>query len=578
MSNPAAKLGRLSPRWGAAVACAAVGAVVFQFFGNSTRGYIDTPSAFWWTVKQWLDPGAEAEHGWLILGLSAWLLWRNVKAAARDGGGSPAVALDPGAQPSAFSFQLLPLVALLGGLALHLVGYAAQQTRLSLVALLIFTWGVLALGGGRRWGRSAAFPLGFMIFAIPFNVLDTAGFFLRVGVTDTAYHIARALGIDVIRNGTQLLSPDGSYSYDVAAACSGVRSLMALSALSLLLGYISFRAWWARALIGLLVFPYAFVGNVVRIFAIIIAAEWKGQEAGAVVHEWFGFLIFLIVLGLVQLTIWLLERVRAAQSSVAAPAPAAPAAEAAAPVAALDVCSPINYKRVWGAVAAVAVMATGVAWATTRIDAQQTNPRTGVKLAADGINPVALPNFIGLEWAGQNAPVTQIERDTLPEDTGFSRKNYVSLADKNQQVFLSIVLSGRDRTSIHRPEICLVGQGWTIRRATPHRFPVAAAAGARAMPATVLHIDREVTTRRGEKAILPALYAYWFVGSDRVVGTHWERILQSTVDRLRTFQNHRWAYVVVQTHALDGEAAALKRMQEVIEATLPTFQESGLKH
>lgn len=556
MSNPAAKLGRWSPRWRAAAACAVVGVVVFQFFGNSTRGYIDTTSAFWWTVNQWLDPRAEAEHGWLILGLSAWLLWRNLKGA------------ESGVQPSAFSLQLWPVAALLGGLALHLVGYAAQQTRLSLIALLLFTWGVLALGGGRRWGRAAAFPLGFMVFAIPFNVLDTAGFFLRVGVTDTAYHISRAVGIDVIRNGTQLLSPDGSYSYDVAAACSGVRSLMALAALSLLLGYLSFRAWWARALIGLLCFPYAFVGNVVRILAIIVAAEWKGQEAGAVVHEWFGFLIFLIVLGLVQLTIWLLERVRAAQSRAAEAAPTPPAGD----------CSLLDYKRAWGATAAVAIVAAGVAWATTRIDAQQTNPRTGVKLAADGLNPVALPNFIGLEWAGQNAPVTQIERDTLPEDTGFSRKNYISLSDKNQQVFLSIVLSGRDRTSIHRPEICLVGQGWTIRRAAPHHFSVSRLPGGPLrLPATVLHIDREVTTRRGEKAVLPALFAYWFVGSDRVVGTHWERILHSTIDRLRTLQNHRWAYVVVQTHALDGEAAALKRLQEVIDATLPAFQEEGLK-
>lgn len=562
-----------------------VGAVVFQFFGNSTRGYIDTPSAFWWGVSHWLDPRAESEHGWLILGISLWLLWRNLKGAERGGLRAECQQDDAsfskarsasGTQRSALS---VPLVALLGGLVLHLVGYAAQQTRLSLIALLLFTWGVLALGGGRPWGRAAAFPLGFMVFAIPFNVLDTAGFFLRVGVTDTAYHISRTVGIDVIRNGTQLLSPDGSYSYDVAAACSGVRSLMALAALSLLLGYLSFRAWWARALIGLLCFPYAFVGNVVRILAIIVAAEWKGQEAGAVVHEWFGFLIFLIVLGLVQLTIWLLERVRSARASVGETEPTVPAGQATAPVVPAMARNPLDDKRAWGTVAAVAVLAAGVAWATTRIDAQQTNPRTGVKLAADGLNPVALPNFIGLEWAGQNAPVTQIERDTLPEDTGFSRKNYVSLADRNQQVFLSIVLSGRDRTSIHRPEICLVGQGWTIRRAAPHHFSVSRLPGGPLrLPATVLHIDREVTTRRGEKAVLPALFAYWFVGSDRVVGTHWERILQSTINRLRTFQNHRWAYVVVQTHALDGEAAALKRLEEVINATLPAFQEAGLKN
>jgi hypothetical protein len=51
----------------------------------------------------------------------------------------------------------------------------------------------------------------------------------------------RPQGIDVLRSGTQLFAPDGSYQYDVAAACSGVRSLMALTALSLLVGYLNFR-------------------------------------------------------------------------------------------------------------------------------------------------------------------------------------------------------------------------------------------------------------------------------------------------------------------------------------------------
>ncbi len=463
------------------------------------------------------------------------------------------------------STLVLPLVALLAGLALHLLGYAVQQTRVSIVGFLVFTWGVLALGGGPRWGRAAAFPLGFMVSALPLNVLDTAGFWLRISVTDTAYHLSRAIGIDVIRNGTQLLSPDGSYSYDVAAACSGVRSLMALAALSLLLGYLSFRAWWARALIGLLCLPYAFVGNVARIFSIILAGEWFGQEAGAVVHEWFGFLIFVIVLGLVQLTILLLERLRLAPP--AAPAGAAP--DAAGPPTASNA---IRYKGSVVATVVTVAAAAAVAWATTRLDAVQVSPRTGVRLAANGIDPVALPAMIGLDWAGQAAAVTAVEREVLPPDTGYSRRMYVSLHDRAQQVFLSIVLSGRDRTSIHRPELCLVGQGWTIRGSSRRSFRVPPAAGGGELPVTVLRIDREVAGPTGEARTVPALLAYWFVGADRTVATHWERQLHTSLDRLRHLQAHRWAYVVVQTHALDGEEAALARMQEVLDGTLPVFQ------
>ncbi|HET7535204.1 MAG TPA: exosortase/archaeosortase family protein, partial [Candidatus Didemnitutus sp.] len=266
MRNPATKPAARS--WFAVALCALAGLAVFQFFGNATRGYINTRSLFAWWGRQWMDPAAECEHGWLILGLSCWLLWRNLKLTAS--GGSE-LARDTNAAKGSSREQarshLVSAAAMLGGLAVHLFGYVIQQSRISIVGLLLFTWGLLGLAGGRRWSRAAAFPLAFMFFAIPLNALDTVGFYLRVGVIEVAYRLAHLCGIDVLRNGTQLLSPDGSYSYDVAAACSGMRSLMALAALSLLLGYLNFRSWWKRTLVGLLCFPYAFVGNIARIFA-----------------------------------------------------------------------------------------------------------------------------------------------------------------------------------------------------------------------------------------------------------------------------------------------------------------------
>ncbi len=159
----------------------------------------------------------------------------------------------------------------------------------------------------------------------------------------------------------------------------------------------------------------------------------------------------------------------------------------------------------------------------------------------------------------------------LPADTGFSRMNYVSLHDLTQRVFLSVVLSGRDRTSIHRPELCLGGQGWTIRGRTTHEFNWPHG-GAGRVPATVLRIEHELTDPRGGTRKIPALFAYWFVGADRVVASNGERILYSALDRIRHLQVHRWAYVVLQTTATDGEAAALARMQTVLNGTLPSFQ------
>lgn len=707
-----------------ALLCGAAGAALFQFAGNATRGYVPTASAFWWWISQWIDPGAETQHGWIILALSGWLLWRNLqdenvdcrrpnaecgpdaegrmasgecwpiadcrlpnsecqgtenglqrdgrvgasdevggrdsagcgeqgaRGAQSAGGGDGAVTSNqrvednalhlertseslpaergrsgaPGSRQrlqirdSAFgiwhsAFAASPAFpALLAGLALHLVGFVAQQTRISLLGMLVFIWGVLRLGGGGRWGRAARFPLGFLVFAIPVNVLDSLGFWLRLWVVDAADAIARAGGFGLMRSGTQLFAPDGHYQYDVAAACSGVRSLVALAALSLLIGYLSFRSPWRRALMLLLCFPLTYVGNVVRIGAIILAAQAGGQRWGERAHDIMGFGVFAIVLGGVLLAARLLERVWPEREVASSPASAAlgpgtprtttravgPAPEAS------GVCHTIydkpstravredrvgchtmydkpasgggageeeEHARVfvggaWGrwAVAGVvvAVIAVQGAW-LGRLAERAGGGAAGVNLTSDGRDPVTLPAFIGTEWAGRMTEVTAVERAILPADTGFSRRQYVSLQGVDHGVFFSVVLSGRDRTSIHRPEVCLVGQGWTLSSASEAKLGVV---GREPLPVTLLRA--ELTEPRTGRRVR-ALVAYTFVSSDAIVATHAQRFLHDAWNRLRHGRADRWAYVLAMADAEDGEAAALARMQSVFAGVAPAL-------
>jgi len=195
--------------------------------------------------------------------------------------------------------------------------------------------------------------------------------------------------------------------------------------------------------------------------------------------------------------------------------------------------------------------------------------RAGVILAADGLSPVALPTFLGTDWIGRRTEVTEVEKELLPPDTGFSRKTYVSLADPTKQAFVSIVLRGRDPTSIHRPELCLVGQGWTIIGSVHHRFGYPGQADG--FPATVLKVEKEVVTPGGRVKV-PQLVAYYFVGRDVVVASNWDRIIKDAWNRVSRGRADRWAYVLVQTGDSDGDDAALKRIQLVLDYTLPTFQ------
>lgn len=538
-------------KWGAALLCALAGFGVFQFFGNGGRGYIDTASLFYWWGFQWFNEGSESEHGPLILVLSIWLFWRNLRAQPPSGASGAE-------RPTAAALIMI------GGFALHALGYTVEQARISIVALLVFTWGLLRLAGGRRWAKAAAFPLVFLLFALPVNFLDSAGFYLRVWVIDAAHALAQAAGIEVIRNGTQLFSPGGSYQYDVAAACSGVRSLMALMALSLLTAYLNLHSWWRRAGVFLLCFPLTYLGNVVRISAIIFAGEWFGQQAGVWVHDWAGFLVFLVVLGGIFAAVsgW---RRWSDEERLAPPSVSSEEIH--------NVDTSRGPARPWWVVpASVVAMALATSAYTTRVDDWIVVGRAGVALDARGENPAELPAFIGADWIGQQLEITEVERQTLPPDTGYSRRNYVAIRDRQEQVFVSIVLSGRDRTSIHRPELCLVGQGWSIVGQGSHQFrhPLGGE-----VPATVLRITREMVNRRGERQVVPALFAYWFVGGEAIEPTHRGRLWRTAVNRLRG-QSDRWAYVVVQSPALDGENAALERMQTVLTGTLPAFMPAPL--
>ena len=538
-----------------ALLCALSGAAVFQFLGNSTRSYIGSASLFYWWGFQWINPRSETQHGLLILGICFWLLVRNIRES------EPVPEVGAPELPAAAG-------AMIGGLLVHAVGFVAEQARVSIFGLLLFTWGVIAFAGGRRWARAAAFPVTFMVFAIPLSALDSAGFWLRMWVVDASAWLTHGLGIGVIVNGTQLLSPDGRYDYDVAAACSGVRSLVALTALSLIIGYIRFRSAWLRLALFALSFPLIYLGNVLRIMAIIVAAHLWGQAWGDRVHDIMGYGVFALVLGGVYAAAEIIGHLRP-DWVAGAPGPGTHEEPQAHPLSASAPLGIIWYRA---ACAGVLLSAASVGILLSHVESLPSQGRVGVTLTPDGRAPVELPTFLGTEWIGRRTEVTEAERQLLPEDTGFSRKTYVSIGDPSKQAFMSIVLSGHDRTSIHRPELCLVAQGWSIRGAFPHDFSYPGRVAG--FTATVLRVEKGVSTKAG-KVEVPQLVAYYFVGGDVVVASHWDRLIRDAWNRVAHGRADRWAYVLVQTGEPEGEAEALRTIQEILDETLPVFQKPG---
>jgi hypothetical protein len=136
--------------------------------------------------------------------------------------------------------------------------------------------------------------------------------------------------------------------------------------------------------------------------------------------------------------------------------------------------------------------------------------------------------------------MTKAEKDVLPLDTGLIRKRYI--APDGHMVYVSIVLSGKERSSIHRPQMCLVGQGQEIVRSKEVSVPIE---GRKPLVVMTLDVLQRVKTANGQLHELASYYTYWFVGKGRETPSHIRRMVWMATDRIFHNVAHRWAYIAI---------------------------------
>jgi exosortase len=256
------------------VLCAWV--ALFHFLGNSSFGYFRTPSLFGYMYGCFSTGGtnildAEESYALLMPLVVAYLFWRKRQQLVS----LPVGSWWPG------------LLMIVVGAGLHLLGYCVQQARISVVGFFVGIYGLTGLVWGRQWLQHSFFPFFLFAFCVPIGSLgEPVTFRLRLLVTKLVGWIAHyLLATDVIVQGNVLIDPTGHYQYEVAAACSGMRSLVATLVLAVILAFISLQTSWKRLVLVASALPFAMLGNLFRMLAIIIAAEVGGQEWGNYIHE-----------------------------------------------------------------------------------------------------------------------------------------------------------------------------------------------------------------------------------------------------------------------------------------------------
>lgn len=246
--------------------------LLFQFLGNGTFGYVDTSSLLQWMYASYNDKFGLTDDGignLVPFAVLALFWWKRKDLLAQK--------LEP----------WWPALIVLGvSLALHVVGYLVQQPRISIVALFTGIYGLIGLVWGSACMRRSFFPFFLFAFSVPLGSLaEPISFPLRIFVTKIVATISPLLGIDVIREGTQLYDGARTFQFEVAAACSGIQSLTSITAITTVVAFVSITGNFKRMIMIAAAFPLAIIGNVVRLMSVVLVADLFGQEWGNRVHD-----------------------------------------------------------------------------------------------------------------------------------------------------------------------------------------------------------------------------------------------------------------------------------------------------
>ena len=183
---------------------------------------------------------------------------------------------------------------------------------------------------------------------------------------------------------------------------------------------------------------------------------------------------------------------------------------------------------------------------------------------------VELPESV-LDFKSEWVDVDEMTWKTLPPDTSFGQRRY--RAPDGFGLSLNAVLMGGDRTSLHKPQFCLEGQGFQITQSTESSIHIDD-------PCTydlpVVKLLATKTNPRGDqRQVMRAVYVYWFVADDAISATvsGLERMRMMGTKILLTGVLQRWAYISCLAVCAPGqEDLTYERMKEFIADAVPQFQ------
>ena len=519
---------------------------------------------------RWVSVRADWQFCLLVPGLVGWLVWLRRHEL----------------QKLPWNGTWLGLLPLALGLFFFWIGYKADTGYPGFLAVQFVLAGVILLIAGLSWMRTLFFAWLFLLFAWPMQPLeDSVASPLRPRTAAMAATVLNFIGVPSMNEGSALQSaPDAasgkqmgdSFSLDVDAKCSGINSLFALMMISALLGYLALRRPRFRFILFICAVPLAVAGNVVRLLLLVAGTMMFGSDFAvgrhigehqemSFYHTFAGFAVFGVALAGMFALCWLFEG-REMKSNLQRHGGASAPGES---------CAIPHPRRTLAHLLAALLLplaALGVCFGTD-IGFHVSAP--GVKLRSDESGRPDLPLSLA-GYQGREYEMTADEKNLLDEGVRLSRDVYVS--DTGRLIMATVILSGFEKRSLHRPEVCLPNQGWTV--ADRMLFPLHLEDG-RDINIMMMRIFRDVEPQPGVRIRTRAINFYWYIGSDGTTcADHYEHVILSYSDAVFRNIQHRWAMASIYVPLPDQrvgqenpmlELSAVEDAREFLSKLAPAF-------
>jgi exosortase A len=233
-------------------------------------------------------------HGFLVVPLSLFIVWLKRHEISET-------AIDPSWWGMVFGVLTL---------LIYLFAYLAEiKTLASISIILLIVSAVVFLFGFQVLGR-IAFPILILLFMIPIpsQIYSTLTGPLQLFVSKTSTFVSELAGVPIYSAGNVIYLPE--MTFQLVQACSGLRSLISLSALCAVFGYLTLQSNALRLTLIIACMPVAVVVNIFRVVILIFASYYLRLDlAFGAAHTILGTVVFLLALSLLAairrlLTFW----------------------------------------------------------------------------------------------------------------------------------------------------------------------------------------------------------------------------------------------------------------------------------